>query len=48
MDDMEWSVTYVTWDDYTKAVLKGTGEMWVSFEKADLIIGGMDFSCDFM
>lgn len=48
MDEKDWKVTYVSWKDYTDAVLEGKGEMWNSFEKADLIIGGMDFSCDFM
>jgi hypothetical protein len=48
MDEKGWNVTYVSCEDYTEAVLKGEGEMWTRFEKADLIIGGMDFSCDFM
>jgi hypothetical protein len=48
MDGTQWEVTYVSWEDYTKAVLEAKDEMWISFEKADLIIGGMNFAIDFM
>jgi hypothetical protein len=48
MKGLGWEVTYVSWVDYKKALLEGGGELWESFEEADLVFGGMDFSCDFL
>jgi len=48
MKGLGWEVEFVTWDNYKEALLEGGGEMWTKFEKADLVFGGMDFSCDFL
>ena len=48
MKELGWNLMYVSWDDYKKAILEGKGDMWKSFEDADLVFGGMDFSCDFL
>jgi hypothetical protein len=48
MRDWDWNVEYVSWDDYKEAFLAGKGDRWAEFKRADLIFGGMDFSCDFL
>lgn len=48
MREQNWEVSFVTWKEYKNAVLQGEGEMWDKFEMGHLIIGGMDFSCDFL
>lgn len=48
MKGLGWDLKYVSWDDYKLALVNGKGEMWRNFEEADLVFGGMDFSCDFM
>lgn len=48
MKGIGWELRYVSWEDYKDALLKGEGKMWNNFEGADLVFGGMDFSCDFL
>lgn len=48
MKDRDWNLYYVSWNEYKFALVSGEGEMWRKFEDADLVFGGMDFSCDFL
>jgi hypothetical protein len=47
-DEAGWKVSYLGWKDFQKAVLSGTGGTWDSLMKGDLVMGGMDFSIDFL
>ena len=44
----EWEVSYLPWRDFRAAVLSGKGDRWNSLMKGDLVMGGMDFSIDFL
>lgn len=48
MKDLGWEVEYVSWVNYRDAITTGDGETWKSLKEADLVFGGMDFSCDFL
>jgi outer membrane protease len=47
-DEDRWKVSYLSWKVFQKAVLSGQGITWDSMMNADLVIGGMDFSIDFL
>ena len=47
-DQALWDVSYLSWKVFQKAVLSGKGVTWDSLMNADLVIGGMDFSIDFL
>jgi hypothetical protein len=47
-DEARWKVSYLSWKVFQKAVLSGKGVMWDSMMQADLVMGGMDFSIDFL
>jgi hypothetical protein len=44
----QWNISYLGWDAFRRAVLSGQGQIWDEMMKGDLVIGGMDFSIDFM
>jgi hypothetical protein len=46
--EKEWDLQYVSWEDYKLALVDGKGVLWDRFIAADLVFGGMDFSCDFL
>ncbi len=41
-------LSYFDYEPYIHAVLEGTGEVWNWLCEADLIIGGVDFSGNFL
>jgi hypothetical protein len=41
-------LTYMNWEKYKIAMLKRTGNNWDTLTGADLVIGGLNFSMDFM
>jgi len=43
-----WDLRYVAWREFRTAILEREGELWREMEDGDLVIGGMDFSIDFM
>lgn len=48
MKDLGWNVEYFSWPEYKLAMVAGSGDEWDIFKKADLVFGGIDFSCDFL
>jgi hypothetical protein len=44
----QWDVNYVTWREFSKAVIGKRGHIWDKIISAHLVCGGLDFSCDFM
>lgn len=44
----KWVVSYVSWKTFRKAVLSGKGKVWDEMMNGDLVMGGMDFTVDFM
>jgi hypothetical protein len=48
MKESAWDLTYVSWEQYRLALVCGEGKMWNDFVDADLVFGGMDFSCNFL
>jgi hypothetical protein len=48
MKEFGWNTEYMSWSQYREALLEGKGEIWDALEQADLVFGGMDFSCDFL
>ena len=38
----------MNWDKYKTATLKRAGNNWDTLTEADLVIGGLNFSTDFM
>jgi hypothetical protein len=47
-NESKWSVSYLSWKAFRKAMLRPQGEIWEKMTNADLVIGGMNFSIDFM
>ena len=43
-----WNLTYVSWQDFSHAILAMEGDLWTQMVKGDLVIGGMDFHSDFL
>ena len=41
-------LTYMNWERYKSATLERAGHNWDTLTGADLIIGGLNFSIDFM
>lgn len=44
----KWDVNYVTWKEFSKAIITQKGPIWEKSISADLLCGGLDFSSDFM
>ncbi|KAF8324810.1 hypothetical protein F5887DRAFT_1086014 [Amanita rubescens] len=44
----QWEVNYVTWREYSKAIISSEGHTWDMCISAKLICGGLNFSSDFM
>ncbi|KAF8624188.1 hypothetical protein AX14_011811, partial [Amanita brunnescens Koide BX004] len=43
----KWDVDYVAWKEFSDAMMTMKGPIWEKSLSADLLCGGLDFSCDF-
>ncbi|KDR67503.1 hypothetical protein GALMADRAFT_216368 [Galerina marginata CBS 339.88] len=43
-----WDVTYVSWPAFKEAILQTAGPLWTDLRQGDLVLGSIDFSCDFL
>jgi hypothetical protein len=43
-----WDLRLVSWEDFSTAVIQMEGPVWNFFSQADLLIGGVDFSDNFL
>lgn len=48
MKENGWELEYVGWEDFKRAILKGGGLLWERLQRCHLVVGGMDFTIDFM
>ncbi|KIL54176.1 hypothetical protein M378DRAFT_19150 [Amanita muscaria Koide BX008] len=44
----KWKITKMTWETFKEAMLRAEGNAWESCKKANCIVGGADFTVDFM
>lgn len=43
-----WEVKYLSWDDFRDATVLRKGSYWDRLKQADLIIGGINFTSNYM
>ena len=43
-----WKVTYLNWNDFLNGILLAHGDIWRLLLGADLVVGGLDISADFL
>jgi hypothetical protein len=43
-----WDLKLMCWDDFSNAVIQMKGPVWKFISQADLLIGGVDFSDNFV
>jgi hypothetical protein len=49
MEDTDrWNLRLVRWEDFSEAVINRSGPLWNILCGADLLIGGVDFSDNFV
>jgi hypothetical protein len=44
----KWDINYLTWKEFSNAMITQKGHIWEKCLLADLVCGGLNFSYDFM